>query len=276
MLEKGYLDLVRENSPYAEQFGREAFPMILGLGPDAQGVAEALEIAWPSETLAALLDEGLDPGKPGKAHRALALSQTAVQANMTKAGTTSSDVILACRIAMDVVAAARTEPTVLKQAEEIIETALQRLPETDELLVMKAMIAHIQSRFNEEEHLYRTVLSRKPRLEVALNNIAWLLSEGLHKPDEGLEKIDELIRLTNRNANNADTRGVILTRLGRLDQAIDELKWVVQADPSNIHYYHLARAYKKMGPDADFHKAFEEAKRTGLTAAVLDPTERRF
>ena len=41
-LEKGYLDLAKENSAHAEQFGREVFPMILGLGPNAQGVAEEL------------------------------------------------------------------------------------------------------------------------------------------------------------------------------------------------------------------------------------------
>ena len=109
---------------------------------------------------------------------------------------------------------------------------------------------------------------------MALNNIAWVLSEGLHQPSEALEKIDEVIQLTGRNPNNVDTRGVILVRLGRLEQAIEELKWVVQAEPTDVHYYHLAQAYRKMGRDADFHKAFEEAKRAGLTATALDPAER--
>ena len=109
---------------------------------------------------------------------------------------------------------------------------------------------------------------------MALNNIAWVLSEGLHQPAEALERIDKVIQLTGRTPNNVDTRGVILVRLGRLDQAIDELKWVVQKEPTNVHYFHLAQAYRKMGQDADFQKAFEEAKRAGLTSVVLDPTER--
>ena len=41
-LEKAYLDLAKEKNPHAEQFGREVFPMLLGLGPNAQGVAEEL------------------------------------------------------------------------------------------------------------------------------------------------------------------------------------------------------------------------------------------
>jgi hypothetical protein len=49
---------------------------------------------------------------------------------------------------------------------------------------------------------------------------------------------------------------------------------VVQAEPTAIHYYHLAQAYRKMGREAESRKALEDAKRAGLTPAALDPTER--
>ena len=268
-LEKGYLDLAKENSAHAEQFGREAFPMILALGPNAQGIAEELGNRLAKQNPGLSWMKASILSSRGMRAEALALCRTAVNA-----GTSLSDVYQACRITLEVVAASRNETTTLKQADEILEAATQRLPEADDLLVMKAMINHFLSRFDEEMRLYRIVLSRKPQFPVALNNIAWVLSEGLHQPSEALEKIDEVIQLTGRNPNNVDTRGVILVRLGRLDQAIDELKWVVQAEPTDLHYYHLAQAYRKMGRDADFRKAFAEAKRAGLTAAVLDPAER--
>ena len=268
-LEKGYVDLAKENSAHAEQFGREAFPMILGLGPNAQGVAEELASRLAKQNPALSWMRASILASRGKRAEALALCRTAVDA-----GISPTDFHEACRIALEVVVASRTETTVLKQADEILEAALQRMPDADDLLVMKAMINHFQSRFDEELRLYRIVLSRKPQFPVALNNIAWVLSEGLHQPSEALEKIDEVIQLTGRTPNNVDTRGVILMRLGRLEQAIDELKWVVQAEPTDVHYYHLAQAYRKMGRDADFRKAFEEAKRAGLTAAALDPAER--
>ena len=268
-LEKGYVDLAKENNSQAEQFGREVFPMILGLGPNAQGVAEELGTRLAKHNPALSWMRASILASRGKHAEALALCRTAVEA-----GTSPTDLHEACRIALEVVVASRTETKALKQADEILEAALQRHPEADDLLVMKAMINHFQSRFDEELRLYRIVLSRKPQFPVALNNIAWVLSEGLHQPAEALEKIDKVIQLTGRTPNNVDTRGVILVRLGRLEQAIDELKWVVQAEPTNVHYYHLAQAYRKMGRDADFQKAFEEAKRAGLTSAVLDPTER--
>jgi tetratricopeptide (TPR) repeat protein len=205
----------------------------------------------------------------GKHAEALALCRTTVDL-----GKRPTDFQEACRIALEAVIASRAETTFLKQTDEILQAALQRMPEADDLLVMKAMINHFQSRFDEELRLYRIVLSRKPQSPLALNNVAWVLSEGLHQPSEALEKIDEVIQLTGRTPNSADTRGVILMRLGRLEQAIDELKWVVQTEPTDVHYYHLAQAYRKFGRDAEFRKTFEEAKRAGLTSAALDPAER--
>ena len=268
-LEKAYLDLAKENNVHAEQFGREIFPMIMGLGPNAQRIAEELASRLVTRNPALSWTKASILASRGMRAEALALCRTAVDAAQN-----SADFYGACRVTMEVVAASRTESTALNHADQILEAALKLFPEADDFLVMRAMINHFQSRFDEELHLYRTVLSRKPQSPVALNNIAWVLSEGLNQPREALEKIDKVIQLTGRSANNVDTRGVILMRLGRLDQAIDELKWVIQAEPNDVHYYHLAQAYRKMGRDADFRKAFEEAKRAGLTPAALDPTER--
>ena len=86
--------------------------------------------------------------------------------------------------------------------------------------------------------------------------------------------IDHVIQNVGRNPNDIDTRGVILMRLGRFDEAIQELKWVVQAEPTGVHYYHLAHAYRKAGRDAEFRKAREQMQQAGLTVADLDPDER--
>jgi tetratricopeptide (TPR) repeat protein len=107
-----------------------------------------------------------------------------------------------------------------------------------------------------------------------LNNLAWVLSEGLDQTREALTKIDLLIKLAGRRAENLDTRGVILSRMGRLDEAIKDLEEVAQAEPTGVHFYHLAQAYRKAGRDAEFRKALEKARQAGLNAETLDPTER--
>jgi tetratricopeptide (TPR) repeat protein len=139
---------------------------------------------------------------------------------------------------------------------------------------MKAMIDHLQCRYDEEVRLYRAVLLHQPHNPVVLNNLAWALSEGLNQPSEALEKIDELINRAGRHTENLDTRGVILLRMGRTDLAIKDLEAVVQAEPTGLHFYHLAQAYQKAGRDAEFRKALEQARQAGLTTSTIDPAER--
>jgi tetratricopeptide (TPR) repeat protein len=70
-----------------------------------------------------------------------------------------------------------------------------------------------------------------------------------------------------------DTRGVILTRLGKFDQAIADLEASAKAAPSAVTYYHLARAYYKAGRKPEFQKNRDLAKEKGLTASQLQPNE---
>jgi tetratricopeptide (TPR) repeat protein len=260
--------LTREGGTGGEQFGREAFPLLLAMGPEALETAERLGrrmagrnpvLSWmPAQVLA----------NRGDRMGALALCQAAAQ---SPGGLL--DLIEACRIALGVAAGARNDTQALEKADQVFVAALAHAPDADGLLVMKAMLDHLQGQFDEEVRLYRIVLKRKPQDPVALNNIAWSLSEGTHQPSEALDMIDNVIRLVGRDPNNIDTRGVILMRLGRLDEAIEELKWVVQAEPTGIHYYHLAHAYREAGRDAEFRAAREQMRRAGLTVADLDATE---
>ena len=101
-LEKAYLDLAKENSAHAEQFGREALPLILGLGPNAQGVAEELGNRLAKHNPALSWMRASILASRGKRAEALALCRTAVEA-----GTSPADFHEACRIAMEVVVASR-------------------------------------------------------------------------------------------------------------------------------------------------------------------------
>jgi Tfp pilus assembly protein PilF len=200
---------------------------------------------------------------------ALALCLTSVQ---SPAG--PPDLTEAGRVALELAVGSPTEATVLEKADAILKHALKQAPQADDLLVMNAMLNHIRGHFDEEVRLYRLALERRPRNAVVLNNLAWALSEGLHQPSEALDKIDEAIRYVGRQPNTLDTRGVILLRLGRYDQAIEELKGVTQAKATGVYYYHLAQAYHKAGREAEFRAALEQMRRAGVTLADVDSTER--
>ena len=71
-----------------------------------------------------------------------------------------------------------------------------------------------------------------------------------------------------------DTRGVILTRLGRLDEAVKDLETATRVVPTGPILFHLARAYQKQGRTDDFRKARDRARAAGLVAEQLQPGER--
>ena len=62
--------------------------------------------------------------------------------------------------------------------------------------------------------------------------MAWTLSEDLNQPAEGLERMHHAIKRIGREPSLLDTRGVILTRLGKFDQAISDLEAAAQVSPS--------------------------------------------
>ena len=91
------------------------------------------------------------------------------------------------------------------------------------------------------------MLDRKPSNFLFLNNMAWTLSEDLNQPEEGLKRVDEALERVGRQPHLLDTRGVILTRLGQLDEAVKDLEAAAAALPAGPVDFHLARAYQKKG-----------------------------
>ena len=85
-----------------------------------------------------------------------------------------------------------------------------------------------------------------------------------------------MIERAGSQANLLDTRGVILIRLGKLDDAIKDLESAASGMPIGPVYYHLARAYQKKGRADDFRKARDHAKQLGLRPEQLQPSNGRI
>jgi tetratricopeptide (TPR) repeat protein len=267
---KNAVDL-RGDRPGAEALGREAFARLEQLGPPAESAAEDVgrllarrypESSWlPARLLA----------RRGHIDESLTLCRTAAGAG------SRDDRLAAAQVALELVgpkSSAKGNSAALAGAVSVLETALQGNPEDAGLLSGLAVLRHAQGEYREEVRLYRKALDLDPGNAAATNNLALALSEGLEQPADGLELINALIAREHRIPALLDTRGVILTRMGRLDEAIADLEAVVRDKPSGIHHFHLARAYLKAGNIDLFQKVRELMRRDGLTAEDGDPTER--
>ncbi|QDV39624.1 tetratricopeptide repeat protein [Tautonia plasticadhaerens] len=162
----------------------------------------------------------------------------------------------------------------VSRARPIVDELLRRRPDDPDLLLPSAILHHQVGAYQAEAEIYRRVLDRRPGDQQALYNLALVLSEGLDRPEEGLEQLDRLEAAIGPAPKILGARGVILTRLGRFDQAIRALERCVELEPTADRHYFLARAYRKAGLDDRFREQLDRARRTGLDPDLFDRWQR--
>jgi tetratricopeptide (TPR) repeat protein len=200
----------------------------------------------------------------GKTKEALVLIDTASKA----------DVLAAARSSLALASERADAGQLIDQTDGLLKLALKGQPESIELLQAQAYLRHLQDSFAEEIKVYEAILAKNPKDHVFLNNMAWTLSENMDRPQEGLDRIDQAIKKVGWQPHLIDTRGVILLRLGKVDEAIKELESAVVALPTPPVYYHLAKAYNTAGKTAQFEKYRDLARKAGLRREQLQKSER--
>lgn len=172
------------------------------------------------------------------------------------------------------------EPKLVAVADELIAKSLEKLPNQTDILQAQAYLRHFQGKFDDEIAIYQKIREINPRDIRYLNNMAWTLAENLKKHDEAMTIIDEAISRIGRRPSFLDTRGVILTRMGRYSEAITDLEAALQAatiisdgQPLSAIYFHLARAYMLNDQPDKAKTYFEAGKSVGLKAEQLESTE---
>ena len=265
-LERAYS--VRAEGPGGDPIGREAFLLLANMGDSASATAERLGLKLARKHPEWSWMPALILARRGAYDEAIALLRGAA-----RTGAKPEDLVETAKVAMTVAAASDDATTVQKIA-EVLNSAVLAEPNSDELLIMSAMLRHIQGNYSEEVRLYRIAQEHRPDNFVILNNLAWALCEGLKQYDDALKLVETLIKVIGQNPQALDTRGVIYTRLGRYGEAIRDLEEGAKAKPGAVVYLHLARAYQLAERTDDSRRARDQAKQYGLTPKEVDPVER--
>ena len=180
----------------------------------------------------------------------------------------------AMRIVTGVAIARRTDAALMKTVDVLCTQSLAKAPNLADVLVFAGTIRHLQGRYDEEMPLYRKALENNPSNVNFLNNMAWTLSEGLNQTEEALVRVNEMMRREGPTAASLDTRGVIYTRRGKYELAIVDLEKSVEADPQATTYFHLARAYSRVGKLDQQRRCRNLAIAQKFDPTLLDPTDR--
>lgn len=257
----------RESFPDAEAYGREAFKLLERQGTDVALYAERLGRKLAAKKAALSWMPALMLARASRFDDAFAMLQTGVNAAIAV-----EDLVETCKVAM-IIATSTNDPESLRKTDLILSAAIKGSPNSDEVLTMMAMFRHIQGHFQEEADLYRKVLEHQPE-SIVLNQLAWVLCEGLDQPEEALKLANSWLQISGRDTNALDTRAIVYSRLGKHAEAIRDMEEVIKAAPTAQNYFHLARVYKQAGRTEDARRNRDLALQAGLTPREVDPAER--
>ncbi len=239
-----------------QRLGRSYFERLVRLGCDeaAEELGQTLAARWPAEVspLAQFL------ASRGRVDQAVAVCRATYESGQPQPA------LLTLWKLGDL---GRLDQPTSARAVELVLLAGTQYPQDINVLAMGAAILRQQHRYGDEATFYGKILAVDPKHLGARNNLAWVLAHDLGRAGEALAEVDRITALGVPLPQTADTRGVILLKLGRVDEAIGELERISQSDASAIHHLHLAQAYAQARRNTDSQRAWEAAK----LAANLKP-----
>ncbi|HPC94145.1 MAG TPA: tetratricopeptide repeat protein [Sedimentisphaerales bacterium] len=172
------------------------------------------------------------------------------------------DTAVAIAVARSLIADGRQKG--LEVAERLLRSEIERHPQALAPLHLLANLATVTGRSDEAIALNQKIREIDPDDVFALNNLAWLLCEEQRQYQKALELANRGLQLRPEYIDLLETRGVIYHRLGRLDEAVQDLSRSLELYPVNAAamaptHFHLARVYAEMGREADAIRHVEQA-----------------
>jgi len=134
------------------------------------------------------------------------------------------------------------------QSVVVYDDILKKSPKNVQVLFAKGSALDQSGKKKEAADIYRTVLKMSPNFVPALNNMAYLATEGYGSKAEALKLAGRASGLQPNNPGVMDTYGYALLKNGKKAEAVKVLEKAVSLLSNNpsVHY-HLALAYREVG-----------------------------
>ncbi len=160
--------------------------------------------------------------------------------------------------------AATSDREAVEMAEDLLRLTLARDPNSMSSLMLLGILMQREGRNEESAALNQHILELDPNNSIALNNLAWVLSEEKGQYDEALRLADRGLAIDSDYIDIIDTRGVIYYRLGRLREAETDLTRCIKLCPSGAASavaprFHLGRVYAQMNRKTEAVEQLTEA-----------------
>ncbi|MEP0843778.1 MAG: hypothetical protein HRF43_13830 [Phycisphaerae bacterium] len=167
----------------------------------------------------------------------------------------------------------------LREALGLYERIAQAAPDNAALQIDLAETAYRLGEYQRAAAGYEAARRLRPRNLVVLNGLAWTIGVILEKPAEGLAFAEQGLALQPGNVHLLDTRGFLLFKLGRLEEARADLEKclaspMLTAATRVSALRHLAEVHVRLGEPARAKEKLTEALRYDVEKKLLSDGER--
>ena len=157
---------------------------------------------------------------------------------------------------------------------EITDLVLAKEPDNIAALQVQATLSNLGQNIQQAIEKYRQILKYDPENTVAMNNLAWVLSEELNKPNEALQLVEKALEINPNYADLNDTTGVIYFRLGQYEKSVEVLNQAIALYNNNAPelvntFFHIGRSQYMAGNKVEAGKFLQRAKEFNDTAKTL-------
>ncbi len=142
---------------------------------------------------------------------------------------------------------------------DMLSSAVERFPESFELLYDRAMAAEKVDRLDILEADLRRVIKLKPDYAHAYNALGYTLADRTDRLEEAFALIEKALKLSPEDPFILDSMGWVEYRRGRLEEALKHLKGAYETRPDPEIAAHLGEVLWKLGRRDEASKVWTAA-----------------
>jgi tetratricopeptide (TPR) repeat protein len=163
-----------------------------------------------------------------------------------------------------------------REAFEVLEKGLDRLPNHPDLLYDFAMAAEKVARMDLLESNLKKVIQLKPDHAHAYNALGYSLADRNERLTEARDLIEKALKIAPDDAMIVDSMGWVLYRLGDLERSRELLSRAYALMPDAEIGAHLGEVLWKLGKTGDADRVWREALARAPDNETLKSTIKRF
>jgi tetratricopeptide (TPR) repeat protein len=162
-----------------------------------------------------------------------------------------------------------------EEAYKLYSEYLDIQPDDTEVLYARALVAERLNRLQQAESDFRRVLQLDPNNARALNALGYTLADRTDRYEEALKYIQQALEQTPDDPAVIDSMGWVLYRLGRLEEAREQLQRAYDMTKDSEIAAHLGEVMWAMGEREQAKLLWQRARKESPGDPVLEDTVRR-